>query len=170
MKNYHDGDYALNKFNDTSQYKLQIKLVDGTSHYYVSFIDGQDIHQETEVPRSVYQEFLEFVKTERSLRHWNERHREYSVLTDETLYNKAQQVPKSLEETVLDSIWKDHLQLILQKLPGTQRRRFIMYHEFGLTYEQIAEIEGCSHVSVSIAIKRVKAKIKESIKLFENQV
>jgi RNA polymerase sigma-70 factor (ECF subfamily) len=77
-------------------------------------------------------EFLRFVKIERSLRHWDERHREQSELTDESLNNRALTAPKSLEETVFDSLRNEHLRLAIQQLPEIQRRRFVLYHEFGL--------------------------------------
>ena len=157
-------------FNNENPYTLRTEIVEGITRYYISFTDGQAIHRETEVSRPVYLEFLRFVKIERSLRHWDERHREHSELTDETLHSRALNPPKSLEETVFDSLRNEHLRLAIQQLPEIQRRRFVLYHEFGLTYEQIAQMEGCSHVSVSIAVKRAEKKIKEAIKFFENQV
>jgi hypothetical protein len=37
----------------------------------------------------VYLEFCRFVKQERNLRRWDERHTEYSELTEETLMRRA---------------------------------------------------------------------------------
>lgn len=43
-------------------------------------------------------------------------------------------------------------------LPDTQRRRLELYYFAGLTYEQIAALEGCSYPAV---IKSVKKAIVE---------
>jgi RNA polymerase sigma-70 factor (ECF subfamily) len=156
-------------FNNENPYTLRTEIVEGITRYYVSFKDGQAIHRETEVSRPVYLEFLRFVKIERNLRRWDERHEEHSDLTDESLNRRALASPKSLEDAVYDSLRNEQLRLAIQQLPEIQRRRFVLYHEFGLTYEQIAEMEGCHFTSVRIAVLRAEEKIKEIIKNFENQ-
>lgn len=156
-------------FDHTNPYALRTVIVEGITHYFVSFIDGQAVQRETEVSRPVYLEFLRFVKTERNLRRWDERHIEQSDLTEEMLNERALYKPDTVEEAVFDS-WRDeHLRSAIRSLPETQRRRFILYHEFGLTYEQIAKMEGCSGTSAFKAVHRAEAKIKEKIKIFENQ-
>lgn len=164
MKNYHDGDYALNNFSKTSQYKLQIKLVDGTPSYYVSFIDGQDICQETEVSHSVYLEFLRFINVERNLQRWDERHTEQSALTDETLYKRALKPPISLEETALDNLQNEQIQLAAQSLSELQQRRLVLHYKYGLTYEQIAKKEGCRKSAVGESVRLAEEKIRRIIK------
>ena len=111
--------------------------------------------------RPVYLEFMRFIKTERNLRRSDERHIERSEVTDETLYDRAINVPKSVEDTAFNSLQNKQLRLAIQSLPEIQRRRFILYHEFGLTYEQIAEMEGCSHVAVIHSLSKAEKKIKK---------
>ena len=153
-------------FDNTNPYTLRTEIVGGITHYYVSFKDGQAIPRETEVSRPVYLEFMRFVKVERNLRRFDERRIEQSELTDETLYNRALRPPKSVEETVFDSQRDEHLRQAVTELPEIQRRRFILYHEFGLTYEQIAEMEGCTKMPVKRSIDRATEKIREVIKNF----
>ena len=153
-------------FDNTSHYTLRTEIVEGITRYYVSFTDGQAVPRETEVSRPVYLEFLRFIRIERNLRRWDERHIEQSDLTDETLHDRALYPQKSIEDTAFDSLRNEQLRLAVQSLPEIQRRRFVLYHEFGLTYEQIAEIEGCHFTSVRIAIIRAEEKIKS---FFENQ-
>lgn len=148
-------------FGNTNPYTLRTEVVGGITHYYVSFQDGQVIMRETEVSRPVYLEFLRFTKHERNLRRWDERHTEQSELTDEMLYNRALHPPKSVEEMVFDSQHNKRLRKASAELPVVQRRRFILYHEFGLTYGQIAEMEGCSFQAVAKSIKAAGNKIKE---------
>jgi len=153
-------------FDNKSHYTLRTEVTDGITRYFVSFEDGQAIQRETEVSRPVYLEFMRFVKAERNLRRWDERHIEQSVLTDETLHNRAIDPQKGVEETVFDSLQIEALRLAVQNLSEVQRRRFILYHEFGLTYEQIAKMEGCTKRAVKFSVDIAVAKIQEQIKTF----
>jgi len=112
------------------------------------------------VSRPVYLEFLRFVKTERNLCRSDERHIEQFKLTDETLYNRAANPPKSVEDAVLYSLQDERLRLVIQSLPEIQQRRFVLYHEFGLTYKQIAKIEGCSFRAIKYSVDIATEKIK----------
>jgi len=152
-------------FDNTNPYTLRTEIVEGITHYYVSFSDGQAIPREIEVSRPVYLEFCRFVKRERNLRRSDERHMEQSELTDETLYNRALKPPKSVEESVFDGLRDERLRQAIAELPGIQRRRFVLHHEFGLTYEQIAEMEGCSFRAIKYSTDIAKEKIK---KFFED--
>ncbi len=154
-------------FDTTNPYTLRTDESEGITRYYISFADGEGNQRETEVSRPVYLEFLRFIRTERKLHRWDERHTDSSELTDEELYNLASDKPKSVEETVFDSLRNEKLRLAIQSLPETQRRRFVLYHEFGLTYEQIAEMEGCKRQPVMRSVMRAEEKIKGEIKIFK---
>ena len=153
-------------FDNTIHYTLRTEIIEGIAHYYCSFVDGQAIHRETEVSRPVYLEFLRFIKAERNLRRWDERHKEQSDLTDEELHNRALYPQKGVEETAFDSLQNETLRLAIQGVPEIQRRRFVLHHEFGLTYEQIAKIEGSKRQPVTRSVERAEEKIREAIKIF----
>jgi len=153
---------------ENKQYTLRTETSDGTTRYYVSFIDGEGNFHDTKVLRPVYKEFLRFVIIEQSLRHWDERHREYSELTDEGLYNRTVFKPKSLEDTVIDEIENEHLKTAVQHLSELQQRRFVLHYEFELTYEQIAVIEGCSFQAVAKSIEVAKKNIRAFLEKIEN--
>jgi RNA polymerase sigma-70 factor (ECF subfamily) len=110
-------------FDNTNQYTLRTENAEGITRYFISFTDGEDIRRETEVSRPVYNEFLRFVKTERNLRRWEERHIEQSDLTDETLNRRALNPPKSVEETIFDSQRNERLRQTVAELPEIGRRR-----------------------------------------------
>ena len=155
-------------FDNSNHYILRTEIVGDITHYYVSFKDGQAILRETEISRPIYLEFCRFVKQERNLRRWDERHIEQSELMDETLYSRALCPPKSIEETIFDSQRAERLHQAVAELPEIQRRRFILYHEFGLTYDQIAEMEGRNLSSIYESIRGAESKIKEKMKIFES--
>jgi len=151
-------------FDNANPYTLRTENVENIIHYYVSFIDGQAIHRETEVSRPVYLEFLRFIKTERNLRRWDERHTEQSELTDETLYIRALHAQKDVEDTIFDRLQSAQLRLAVERLPETQRRRFVLYHDFGLTYEQIAKMEGCTKMPVKRSVNRAEESVRKHLK------
>jgi RNA polymerase sigma-70 factor (ECF subfamily) len=154
------SDWRKVMFYNSNQYTLRAEIDHGITHYFVSFKDGQAIRRETEVSRPVYLEFLRFVQIERSQRHWDERHREYFDLTEETLHTRAAGTPKSVEDIVLDHQQAAQLQQAIESLPNTQRRRFVLHHEFGLTYRQIAKMEGCSFQAVAQSVNVIERAIR----------
>lgn len=93
------------------------------------------------------------------------RHAEQSELTDETLYRRATNPPKGVEETVFDIQQNDRLRKAIAELTEVQRKRPILYYEFGLTYKEIAKIEGCSHVAVMHSLERAKATIEKKYRI-----
>jgi RNA polymerase sigma-70 factor (ECF subfamily) len=153
-------------FDNANPYTLRTEVVEGISRYYVSFLDGEAIRHEIEVSRPVYLEFLRFVKVERNLRRWDERHTEQSDLTDETLHSRALNPQKGVEDTVIDGLYNEQLQRAVESLPEIQRRRFILYHEYGFTYEQIAKMEGCTKRAVKFSVDLATTKIKENLNSF----
>ncbi len=155
----------MTMFDNTNIYTLRTEITGGIAHYFVSFMDVQNIHHKIEVSHLVFLEFQRFIKTERNLRRWDERHIEQSDLTDEELYNRALYKPINFEEELLDSMRNKKLWLSIQNLSEIQRRRLIMHHEFGLTYEQIAKMENCSSISIFHSVKRAEGKIKSVMKL-----
>ena len=63
-----------------------------------------------------------------------------------------------------DSLRDEHLRQVITELPEIQRRRFFLYHDFGLTYEQIADMEGCTRRAVKFSVDLAEEKIREKLK------
>lgn len=55
----------------------------------------------------------------------------------------------------------EQLHNAILELPETQRRRLILYYFQGLTYEQIAEMEGCTHPAIIKSVSSALEKIKK---------
>lgn len=153
-------------FDNTNPYTLRTEEIEGITHYFVSFKDGQAIMHETEVSRTVYLEFCRFVRCERNLRRFDERHIEQSEVMDETLYKRTLHPSKSVEETIIGNDMASQLYAAIAELSDIQRRRFLLYYEIGLTYEQIAEMEGCTKRAVKFSVDIAKEKVLEKIKNF----
>ena len=53
------------------------------------------------------------------------------------------------------------------ELPEAQQRRFRLYFDYGLTYEQIGKIEGCSKVAVKYTKDKAVIAVKKKLKDFD---
>ena len=159
-------DWSLIMFDNNNPYTLRIETAKGITKYYVSFTDGQSIDREVEVTQPVYSEFLRFVKTERNLKRWTERHQDYTAITDETLFKQVLHPPRSVEDVALDNLIYQRVWKVIDDLPEAQRRRFVLYYEFGFTFQEIAEIDGCKKQPVMRSVKRAEEKIKNSVNIF----
>ena len=156
-------------FHDSDQYVLR-KEVDrgGFTHYYISFTDAHGESHDTKVPRTVFAAYLRFEKDERNLRRWDERYREKSDLTEATLRRRALHLPRSVEDSVIAAEQDELLRQAIAELPEVQRRRLLLYHDEGLTFDEIALREGCKRQPVIRSVQRAEEKIRKKVKPLKN--
>ena len=83
-------------------YTLREESTESGRRYFISFKDGQGEHHEREVSEQLFLEFRQMERKNRNLQQWNQRHREFNEVWDETLYRRALRVPKSLDEQMLE--------------------------------------------------------------------
>ena len=95
-----------------------------------------------------------------------DNHTEHSELTEASLNKRALHKPESVEEIVYVRLRNERLHNAISKLPDTQRRRLLLYYFGGLTYEQIAKLEGCTKRAVKFSVESAREKIKEKLKKF----
>jgi RNA polymerase sigma-70 factor (ECF subfamily) len=124
-------------------YFCRVEERGGRSHYYISFSDGQAVLQEIEVSQELYLEFEGFQKADKKQQNFHERHIARHELSDEHINGRTVHTPKNVDEIIADEERAKTLYEAIAELPRIQRRRFVLYHMDGLTYEQIANIEGC---------------------------
>ncbi len=139
---------------------------DGETLYFISFTDGQGEFYDLEVSEPFFVEFRQMERKNRNLQQSNWRHQEASDVWDETLYNRAFRVPKSVEELIFDAEQQELLTKAIAALPEIQRRRFLLYHEYDFNYRQIAEIEHCRPQSIRHSVIRAREKIKAEIEKY----
>lgn len=93
-----------------------------------------------------------------------DRHYEHSELTDSSLFERAAVPAESVEETVLRKMQYESLYRAIRDLPEVQRRRLSLYYFRGLTYAQIAELEGCKYQTVQESIYAALKNLKKFLK------
>lgn len=132
-------------------------------HFYVSFKDVQGVQICMEIDKAVFELLDRFELDDLSFLNEWDRHIEHSELTEAALHARAIADIESVELTAYKSMRNEQLRRAIAALPETQRRRLVMYYFDSLTYEEIAEKEGCTHPAV---IKSVKAAISKLKKYF----
>ena len=147
-------------------YTLREEVSEIGTRCFISFKDGQGEYHELEVSPAFYQEFRRLELNNRKIQNWDQRHREFSEVWDETLNKRARVTPKTVEETMIESERNELLYKLIAALPAIQKRRFLLYHEYDLTYCQIGALEHCRPQSVRQSVIRAREKIKAQMKKY----
>ncbi len=153
-------------FDNSNPYTIRMEKRDGEVHYMISFYDGQGDFRETEVSAEIAGELNVFVRKERNLRRWDERHIEQFFLSDEMIHKRIYDSSGGIEQIIINKELAAYLHKVINHLPQIQRRRFLFYFEEGLNYEQIAKYEGCTKQSVKESVDIAREKIRKKIKKF----
>lgn len=146
-------------------YTLREESTESGTRYFISFKDGQRKQHQLEVSDQLFFEFRQMERRDRNLQQWNQRHREFNEVWDETLYRRALCVPKSLDERMVEEERNETLYKAVERLPEIQRRRFLLYYEYEFNFYQIAAMEHCTasaiQKSVAVAKEKVKAEMRK---------
>lgn len=143
------------KYNPYSIYKMD-------RCFFLSFKDGQGMLHEMKINQALYDLFDSFELADISFLNEVDRHYEHSELTEASLNDRAFHKSESLEDTAFQNIVNERLHKAISKLPEVQRRRVIMYFFGDLTYEQIAEMEGCKYQAVQSSIYAALKTLKRT--------
>ena len=131
-----------------------------TPRYYMRFREGSAAGHCLEIDRALFEALNRFELED--LSHLNEvdNHYETRDLPEEVLAARAANQPETPEETALRHLEMEQLYKAMKRLPAAQYRRLVLYYFGDLTYEQIAEMEGCRRQvvqrSVNDALKNLK--------------
>lgn len=145
------------KYNPYTLTKIKDKHI-------LSFRDGQGVLQEITIDRELFELLDRFELDDLSFLNEVDRHYEHSELTEISLYNRATALPESVEDAVLRNLQYEALYNAIWKLPEAQRRRLILYYFGGLTYAQIADMEGCKYQTVQESIYAALKNLKNFLK------
>ncbi len=153
-------------FDNKIHYALRIEESEGSVRFFASFKDGQATQREVEVSEDVYRTFQQFVKTERNLRRWDERHTERYERTEDAVNHLAKRKPKGVDDVVVENERNEILYRAISELPTIQRRRLLLHCEQGLTYAAIGRLEGCSACAVRESVGRARTKVIKKLSVY----
>lgn len=136
-------------------------------HYYVSFKDGQGVHICMEIEKELFDILNEFeLEDVAYINEWK-RHYDLKEQDESSLNIRAISTPLTVEEIILNQIEDEQLHKAIALLPEKLRFRIKLYYFEGMTYEEIANIEGCSKAAIKYSIDNAKKKIKKYLKKLE---
>ena len=150
------GNHPKRKKDKDNPYVLSVE--DGS--YFISFSDGQGVYYREQVDEKLYTVFNQYELEDISHLNVVSRHYEHSDLTEGTLNQRAAVAPESLEDQVYRKLLYQKLHKAILTLPEIQRRRLLLYFD-GYTFEQIAEMEGCTKRAVKFSVDIALNKLKE---------
>lgn len=145
-------------------YTLREEITEDSTKYFISFKDGQGAYHELEVSHAFYMEFRRLELNNRKIQNWDQRHREFNEVWDETLNRRALRLPKSVDEQIIETERDELLYRAIHTLPEPQKRRFLLYYDYNINYYQIGRIEHCTASSVSQSVSRAREKVKAQMK------
>ena len=153
-----DGNHPNRKKDKYNPYVLSIDR----GKYYVSFTDGQGVQHKEKISQELYKLFDQFELEDISQLNVISRYLEHSELTEETLNQRVLLPSELLEDCVYRKIMYAQLHSVINRLPDIQRRRVLLYYFAGYTYEQIAEMEGCTKMAIKFSIDIAIKKLREN--------
>lgn len=135
-------------------------LTEKEDKHFLSFRDGQGVLRELQITKELFEVLNRFELDNLSILNEWDRHIEHFEQSEQVLNRRAFFKAESVEETVLRNMEYERLHRAISELPKIQRRRLTLYYFQGLTYQQIAEMEGCTIMPVKRSIDSAWKKIK----------
>lgn len=126
-------------------------------------INGQALSVEVSV--EVYEYLDRADHKEENLAHEKRRHWDIREFDEYIIATEGRSYQETPEQYVCRMETLDELLSMLESCTDTQRRRFLLYALDGLSFEQIARLDGCSRSSVQSAIEGVRKKLQKFLKL-----
>ena len=151
-----DGNHPNRKKDKSNPYTLSIE----NNTYYISFTDGQGIFHKHEITLDLYSAFDRFELDDISQINEASRHLSDMGLSEESLCHLIADSSEPMDDRVFRRIMYQKLHEAIEQLPDIQRRRVLLYYFEGLTYEQIAQMEGCSKRAVKFSVDIALIKLK----------
>ncbi len=148
-----------------NDYSLEI-IKGRKDRYFVSFTDGYGEFQRLEINEDIYSALADLNKNDRNLTRSDERNLEHSELTDETLIKRAFKKPKGIEELIMEKEVKKIFWQAIGELPEVQRKRLLLYYDYGFSLKEIAKIENCSIRAIQYSLEIAKKRLENNLKNF----
>ena len=127
--------------------------------YFVRFTDGEGIDHCQEISKELFDLMNEFELDDLSYLNEVDRHYGMGNITDTI-------DPNTPEDSFMEELGKEYAQACLSELPEIQQRRIRLYYFECHTYQQIADMEGCTKRAVKFTIDRAVEVLRKKLKNF----
>lgn len=142
-----------------NQYTL-ISFDDG--RYFVSFEDGEGDDQTSEISKDLYLELLQQARSDEAYLRWNRRHLDDSADVDALSNRSAEDVHcRIVEDTVITAMLVDEDSSARSAVTDLQWRRLQLHYCLGLTFDEIAEMDGCTKMAINDSLTKAIKKLRK---------
>lgn len=125
-------------------------------------VNGQALSVEVSV--EVYEYLDRADHKEENLAHEKRRHWDIREFDEYIIAAEGRSFQETPEEWVCRRETLDELLFMLENCTATQRRRFLLYALDGLSFEQIARLDGCSKAAVQDSVEAARKKFQDFFK------
>lgn len=141
-------------------YKKRTSVDSEGIHYYVS-VDGSSGNTvEIEVDEELIEELDDLQREFWRLERRESRHTVHMECIPDC-YLPHDMFCVTPEDLLIKQLESIQLIQMLNEIPDTQRRRFLMRHLIGLSIKEIANIEGCSRRAIDYSLNLAKHNLRE---------
>jgi len=155
---------------------IKIYTIDGNklvedlekNKYWIIFKNylGEEI--ESEIPKDIFDTYIESKNVYKKNQNEEERHWEYIELSENELFKRSIKYQDSVESIIIKKEMEKELHLAIQQLPKIQKKRLKKYYFDEKTEREIAAEEGIKHQAIHIGLDRSRKKLKNILKKFKN--
>ena len=128
--------------------------------YWVSFHDGEGQLHKFTISLELFEAFNSFELEDLSVRNESDRHHEHVVLSERELHPRKETENRAFEDMAIQQVEFQDFCESVQRLPEVQKRRFLMHYFYGFTFQEIADMEGCSYQPIQRSVYAAKKKLK----------
>lgn len=135
--------------------------------YYIVFKNYEGKEIKSEIPKDIFNTYIESKKTYKRNENEEARHWEHIILSENEMYKRAFKHSDSIETIVIKHEINNNLHIAISKLTNVQAKRIKQYYFEEKTEREIAKEEGLKHQSIHDSLEYGKEKIKKFLKKFE---
>lgn len=141
-----------------------LEYMEDENKYYISFVDSAEQDCRIQIDKEIFDTYMKSKKAYTKIKNETSRHLEYSLLTDEEIYNRAFDPVESVEETVIKNIEKEKINQAMQKLTEAQYRRIDLHIVNEITIRDLAKIEKVQKKQIEKSLQLGFKKLKKFFK------
>jgi RNA polymerase sigma-70 factor (ECF subfamily) len=144
-------------------YEFRFEGIGTSRHIYACFCDHHH-KREIEIGEELHLELVLLNRSVRNMESAEERHSEFRDLSEEEQAERGAPTNPSAEEDAFRNLLIEQLKAAFLAIPAVQARRYLLAHEFGYSYAEIARMECCSTNAVKKSLIAAKRNLQEILR------
>lgn len=131
--------------------------------YYIVFKNYEGKEIKSEIPRDIFNAYLESKSIFKKNQNEEERHWEQIALSENEIYKRAFKHPDSIEMIIIKEETNKELHIAISNLSTIQNKRIKKYYFENRNEMEIAKEEKTTQQAINYSLKLARETIKEKI-------